>query len=116
MTAARSKVTVRKMAPPGPFADRLQQLRQTLRARKADAVFVSSPHDQFYLTGFTGEDGAVLVTQRAVWLLTDGRFKEQAEREAPWAKALIRKTGLAQATGQLAGKLRVNACWSSPRS
>ena len=114
MTAAKSKVTACKMVPPGPYADRLLQLRQTLRAHKADAIFISGPHDQFYLTGFTGEDGAVLVTQRAVWLLTDGRFKEQAEREAPWAKALIRKVGLAQATGQLAAKLRVNRLLVQP--
>jgi Xaa-Pro aminopeptidase len=107
MAAARSKMIARKTMPPGPLLGRLQQLRQTLRVRRADAIFVSSHHDQFYLTGFTGEDGAVLVTQRSVWLLTDGRFQEQARREAPWAAVLIRKTSLAQATGQLVGKLRI---------
>jgi Xaa-Pro aminopeptidase len=107
MTAVRSKMTARKTTPPGPFDGRLQQLRQALRARNVDAIFVSSPHDQFYLTGFTGEDGAVLVTQRAVWLLTDGRFQEQARREAPWAKALIRKVGLDKAAGDLAAKLHI---------
>lgn len=114
MTAAKSNVTARTMVPPGPYADRLHQLRQTLEARKADAIFISSPHDQFYLTGFTGDDGAVLVTRRAVWLLTDGRFQAQAEREAPWARALIRKVGLAQATGQLAVRLRISRLLVQP--
>jgi Xaa-Pro aminopeptidase len=114
MTAVRSKKTASKTALPRPFLGRLQQLRQTLRARKVDAIFVSSSHDQFYLTGFTGEDGAVLVTQRAVWLLTDGRFQEQARYEAPWARALIRKTGLAQAMAQLAGKLRIDRLMVQP--
>lgn len=92
---------------PEPYGDRLAALRVSLREGDVDAALISSPHDQFYLTGFTGEDGAVLVTGRAVWLLTDGRFAEQAERDAPWAKAFIRKTGLAQAAGDLAGKLHV---------
>lgn len=114
MAAARSSVTSRNMVPPGLYADRLEKLRRTLRARKADAFFISDPHDQFYLTGFTGEDGAVLVTPRAVWLLTDGRFTEQAKREAPWAKALIRKVGLAKATGQLVATLRIRRLLVQP--
>ncbi len=113
MTAARSKV-IDRMAPPGPLAGRLQHLRQALQDCRADAILVTSPHDQFYLTGFTGEDGAVLVTSRTVWLLTDGRFKEQAEREASWAKALLRKTGLAKAAGDLAGKLKVHRLLVQP--
>lgn len=114
MAAARSKVTARSLAPPEPFAGRLQGLRHTLASRAADAAFITSPHDQFYLTGFTGEDGAVLVTRRAVWLLTDGRFTEQAEREAPWARPLIRKVGLARAAGDLAGRLRIGKLLVQP--
>ena len=111
---ARSKGAARKVTPPEPFAARLAFLRAMLRDRKADGAFISDPHDQFYLTGFTGEDGAVLVTSRAVWLVTDGRFKEQAQREAPWAKALIRKVGLARAAGDLAAKLRVGQLLVQP--
>jgi Xaa-Pro aminopeptidase len=105
MTAARAKKTACNTTLPGPFAGRLKAVRTELRERSADAALITSPHDQFYLTGFTGEDGAVLVTGRAAWLLTDGRFKEQARREAPWAKVSIRKVGLAEAAGKLAGKL-----------
>jgi Xaa-Pro aminopeptidase len=42
------------------------------------------------LTGFDGEDGAALVTRRAVYLITDGRFEELAARTAGWARAVIR--------------------------
>ncbi len=119
---ARSKVTARKMTPPAPYGDRLAALRAAIRKRAegaagetgGTAMLITNPHDQYYLTGFTGEDGAVLVTSRAVWLLTDGRFTEQAEREAPWAKALIRKVGLAEATGDLATKLRVSQLLIQP--
>jgi Xaa-Pro aminopeptidase len=96
------------MTPPVPYGDRVAAVRFKIGANGAGAALITDPHDQFYLTGFTGEDGAVLVTRRAVWLLTDGRFTEQAEREAPWARALVRKVGLAKATGDLARKLRID--------
>lgn len=99
-----------------PIHARLERLRTVLSGRKADAVLVTHPHDQFYLTGFAGEDGAVMVTRKAVWLLTDGRFKEQARREAPWAKTLIRKVGLAQAAGQLVGRLRIGKILVQPEA
>jgi Xaa-Pro aminopeptidase len=102
------------MTPPQPFYGRLEQLRIALFARKADAALVIGPHDQFYLTGFTGQDGAAMVTRKAVWLLTDGRFKEQARKEAPWARTVIRKVGLAQAAGQLAGRLRIGKILVQP--
>jgi Xaa-Pro aminopeptidase len=104
----------RTMTPPQPFYGRLEQLRIALFARKADAALVIGPHDQFYLTGFTGQDGAAMVTRKAVWLLTDGRFKEQARKEAPWARTVIRKVGLAQAAGQLAGRLRIGKILVQP--
>ncbi len=110
---ARSTKTARKRVPQS-YANRLKALRTALQERRADAILVTGPHDQFYLTGFTGEDGAVLVTSRAIWLLTDGRFKEQARREAPWARILLRKTGLAKAAGDLAGKLRLGRLLVQP--
>lgn len=114
MAGAKSKATARRTTQPEAFAGRLAALRAILREQGADAAFISNPHDQYYLTGFTGEDGAVLVTHRAVWLLTDGRFKQQAQRETPWAKALIRKVSLAKATGDLAAKLRIRSLLVQP--
>lgn len=94
----------------------MQGVRTVIRQHGADAAFISDPHDQFYLTGFAGEDGAVLVTGRGVWLVTDGRFAEQAKRQAPWAKVLIRKVGLAEATGDLVGKLRIGKLLVQPEA
>jgi Xaa-Pro aminopeptidase len=114
MAVARSRVTAKKQILPDPFAKRLQALRDTLRQRETDAALITGPHDQFYLTGFTGEDGAVMVTRKTVWLITDGRFKEQARREATWVRTVIRKVGLAQAVGQLAGRLRIGRILVQP--
>lgn len=114
--AVKSKATVRKTKPPGPFAQRVANLQQTLLDRKVDGAIISNPYDQFYLSGFTGEDGAVLITPRQVWLVTDGRFTEQALRQAPWAKVLIRKGNLARAAGELAGTLHIQSLLVQPES
>ena len=89
-TAKRNKAGT-KTSIPQPYAARLRTLRHILRGRKADAVLITDPSEQFYLTGFTGEDGAVLLTARSLWLVTDGRFTEQAKRQAGWAKTKVRK-------------------------
>jgi Xaa-Pro aminopeptidase len=59
--------------------------------RELDAYLVQSRMDQYWLTGFTGEDGYTLITPRAVVLLTDGRFDENADKQAPFAKKVLRK-------------------------
>ncbi len=70
------------VAVPEPYSLRIQKLREEMVRHKLDAYFVQNRTDQYWLTGFTGEDGAVVVTQRGVTFLTDGRFDEAANREA----------------------------------
>jgi len=60
------------------------------------AYVVSHPADQYYLTGFDGEDGVAVITRDRVYLITDGRFDEQADHEAPWARKIIRRKGIAE--------------------
>lgn len=49
----------------------------------ADAVLVSRLVNVRYLTGFTGSNGALLVTRDGEVLATDGRYIEQSARQAP---------------------------------
>lgn len=65
---------------------------------KLDGYLVQDRMDQIWLTGFTGESGSVLVTQGSVTLLTDGRFDETADIEAPWARKVLRKKRSADET------------------
>ncbi|MBN1490574.1 MAG: aminopeptidase P family protein [Phycisphaerae bacterium] len=83
-----------KRAIPNHLAARLERCRARMADGRLSAYVVSAPTDQFYLAGFTGEDGVVVVTARRLYLVTDGRFTIQAAREAPWAKAIIRKAGI----------------------
>lgn len=95
-------------APSSPYRERIDRVRADLRTRKLDALLVQGEADQFWLTGFTGEDGAVLLTHTQTILLTDGRFQETAALEAPWARPVIRQKRGPEATASEihAAKLR----------
>jgi len=77
--------------PPEPYSLRLNNLRDELTRRRLDGYLIQDRMDQYWATGFTGEDGAALVTDRAVVLLTDGRFDEAADLQAPYARKVLRK-------------------------
>ncbi len=47
-----------------------------------EGVYISKPSNIFYLTGFTGE-GILAVTNADAAIITDFRYTEQAERQAP---------------------------------
>ncbi|MCH8853024.1 MAG: aminopeptidase P family protein [Planctomycetes bacterium] len=80
-----AKTAQRKPSP--VIADRLGRCRREMRRHRIGALLVSNPMDYFYLTGFTGEDSAVLITPRVVHLISDRRFEASIERECSWATA-----------------------------
>lgn len=61
--------------------DRIDSLRLKLAGSKANAWLSLSEPDNFYLTGFTGEKSALIVTGGDAVFLCDGRFIEQARDE-----------------------------------
>jgi len=93
--------------PPGHIAERLRRLREIMHRRNLSAFLVTDPVDQFYLTGFDGEDGAALISAKRVYLMTDSRFDEVADRHAPWASKIVRRGGLTEAVGKLLNRRRV---------
>ena len=99
---------------PRPYSLRIQKLRNKLTEQELDGFLVQSRMDQYWLTGFTGEDGYTLVTQRAVVLLTDGRFDENADREAPYARKVIRKKRTPDVTAAAIKKFRVKRLGFNP--
>ncbi len=62
----------------------------TLKADQADALLVSNPTNVRYLTGFTGEDSALIVTRDRAVIVSDGRFTTQLRQECPDLEAAIR--------------------------
>ncbi len=86
--------------PPPALSQRLARLRAQWMSRRLDGLLITDRSDQIWATGFTGEDGEVLITRRQVVLLTDGRFDETARREAPWARKVLRARRGPEATAR----------------
>ncbi|MFH1639035.1 MAG: aminopeptidase P family protein [Chloroflexota bacterium] len=65
------------------IASRLAKLQQNMAEKGIKAFLISRPEDRYYLSGFTGSDGYLLITPEASILATDARYTEQAGKEAP---------------------------------
>jgi Xaa-Pro aminopeptidase len=77
------------------FAKRHRALQARLREEKLDQLLVTHPADWYYLTGFTGDSGALVISgesgKRAA-LVTDGRFVSQASEETSSIK-IVKQAG-----------------------
>lgn len=62
---------------------RVEGLRERFAAAGVDGVVVSAPSNIFYLSGFRGSSGALLVTERRSLLFSDFRYRLQAKEQAP---------------------------------
>ena len=65
------------------MTSRLENLRVVLQEKRLNAIFVSTPENRRYLSGFSGSAGYLLITPRDAILATDFRYVEQAGRQAP---------------------------------
>jgi Xaa-Pro aminopeptidase len=83
-----------------PFPIRRRKLRELISRANLDALLITHPANWYYLTGFTGEAGILIVRQRGATLISDGRFTTQAREEAPSIRYIEQKGSLAQSAGQ----------------
>ncbi|HHV63067.1 MAG TPA: aminopeptidase P family protein [Firmicutes bacterium] len=65
---------------------RLEKVRGLLRDKGIDAILVMQPENRRYLSGFTGSNGVLLISAEDAILITDFRYTEQAQEEAPGFK------------------------------
>jgi len=73
----------------------------------AGAFLLTNERDYFYMTGFTCEESAVLITPRDVHLITDRRFEEQIGIDCPWAKVFMRRGLLYPEVATACQKLKI---------
>jgi Xaa-Pro aminopeptidase len=62
--------------------NRLQRLRRKLVEKEIEAILISQPDNQFYLSGCEGLEGYLLISPSKSILATDSRYIEQAERQS----------------------------------
>jgi Xaa-Pro aminopeptidase len=63
------------------YGSRRGQVRERLAELRIDALIVSHLPNVRYLTGFTGSNALLIITERTDWLLTDPRYDIQAHQE-----------------------------------
>lgn len=85
---------------------RIARLRAKLARLGLDAVYVASPENVRYFSGFSGDNGHLIITNDRLTLLTDGRFTEQAALEAPAFSVKLMQGGL-RALSQYTQNLRI---------
>lgn len=62
---------------------KLAKLRAEIEAAGIQAFMITRPENRRYISGFTGSAGTLVVTQTSAYLLTDFRYIEQAQAQAP---------------------------------
>ena len=62
---------------------RLSRLREHMDEQELDGFLVSSAANRRYLSGFTGSNGYLVITDSEAVLATDFRYIEQAQSESP---------------------------------
>lgn len=76
---------------------RQKTVREGMKELGIDGLLLTHAPDLAYLTNFTCDDSIGLVTEKDIHLVTDFRYKEQAEMEAGWLKVTMREGKMAEA-------------------
>jgi Xaa-Pro aminopeptidase len=64
-----------------PYKERLESVRKIMDVNHLDGILFSTLENIRYLCGFTGSDGAFVITQMESFFLTDSRYWIQSEEE-----------------------------------
>src|SRR5665647_184383 len=84
------------------YLQRIEKIQAVLCRKKLDGLLVSQPENRRYLSGYSPLDhsiaetaGLLLIPARGdSWLLTDFRFKQQAETEAAFLQIALYPKGV----------------------
>jgi Xaa-Pro aminopeptidase len=99
-----------------PTTARVKRVRDALEASGATALLETHPPNVYYLTGFTGDSGALLVEPMSITLFTDGRFTIQAKEETSGVRVHIQRGSLLAAIGEhLRRKRRIRVAMAPSR-
>src|SRR5262249_1298284 len=83
-----------------PFARRRRALQDQLKKARLGALLVPNPASWYYLTGFSGEAGMLVVSLDGAAIITDGRFTAQARRETSGVQIAQQHGALAASVGE----------------
>jgi Xaa-Pro aminopeptidase len=85
---------------------RIKAIRRQMSKKSTSCLVITRPANVTYTTGFLGSDSWAVITRGGVYLVTDSRYTEQAQKECVSCKIVERTDTLASAVGKIAGKLK----------
>jgi Xaa-Pro aminopeptidase len=88
------------------IAKRIRAVRRDLDKKKIGCLIITKPANVTYATGFLGDDSWAIVAKGRVYLLTDSRYTEQAQKECPSCTIIDRAGPMAEAVARLLKRLR----------
>lgn len=86
---------------------RLSRLKRTIKKQGLNGLIISNLKNVQYLSGFSGSEGAMLITDERHILVTDFRYVEQVQEECPGIELVERKRGLIKTLSNLVKRLRL---------
>ena len=85
---------------------RIRAIRRQLNRKRINCLILTKPANVTYTTGFLGDDSWAAIAKGRVYLLTDSRYTEQAEKECPSCKIIDRAGPMVDAVAKLAKRLK----------
>jgi len=96
------------------FQTRRKALGKLISEAKLDALVVTHPANWYYLTGFTGEAGVLILVRGEATLITDGRFTTQVREETSSVRLLQQKGSLLESTGRFLREKKIRRTGFDP--
>jgi Xaa-Pro aminopeptidase len=96
------------------FQTRRKALSKLISEAKLDALVVTHPANWYYLTGFTGEAGVLILAHGSAALITDGRFTTQVQEETSSVRLIEQKGSLLESTGNFLREKKIRRAGFDP--
>ena len=77
---------------------RLSALQEKLTQESLDGIVISQPENRYYLSGFSGSSGLLLISRDRAAIFVDGRYWEQVSEESPQLELIRQNRAEAYAT------------------
>jgi Xaa-Pro aminopeptidase len=85
---------------------RVKKVQKLIKHEKIECLLLVTPANVTYTTGFVGHDSWAAITPHRIYLLTDSRYIEQAEKECQHCQVLKRSSSMIQLVAALCKRLR----------
>jgi len=93
---------------------RRHMLTSGFSGAKIDSLLITSPANWYYLAGFTGQSGALVVSRKGTTLITDGRFMVQSRAEVSRVRIVQQRGSLFEFVGRFLKETRARRVGFDP--